>query len=198
MPTGYTSVIAEGFTFEKFAMTCARAFGAMILMRDESTDAEIPDEFKPSEHHLVKLHAAQARQSALLGMSHPEMEAGVALANQTAQESYKTRRAGKDKLQAQYEAMLVRVQAWTPPTADHEGLKKFMVDQITQSLDFDCGVGCIEDEPQPRLASEWLNDEFAKVNRDIAYYTKAHAEEVERTNDRNNWLKALRASLTPA
>jgi len=44
MPTGYTAEIYEGekeVTFEKFALTCARAFGACITIRDEPMSASI-------------------------------------------------------------------------------------------------------------------------------------------------------------
>ena len=41
MPTGYTAEILNGEikTFPEFAKKCARAFGAMIHMRDDSLDA---------------------------------------------------------------------------------------------------------------------------------------------------------------
>ena len=34
MPTGYTDKIKDGITFKEYAMGCARAFGALITMRD--------------------------------------------------------------------------------------------------------------------------------------------------------------------
>jgi hypothetical protein len=47
MPTGYTAMIEEreDVTFREFALTCARAFGACIMQRDNSL-AEPP---KPRE-----------------------------------------------------------------------------------------------------------------------------------------------------
>lgn len=37
MPTGYTASVQEGKVteFRDFAMECARAFGALVMMRDE-------------------------------------------------------------------------------------------------------------------------------------------------------------------
>ena len=58
MPTGFTCDIKDGITFERFALNCARAFGALINMRDDSLDAEIPDEIKPSDHHVKALAEA--------------------------------------------------------------------------------------------------------------------------------------------
>ena len=45
MPTGYTAGILEGETFEQYALQCAKAFGALVMMRDEPSDAPIPDQF---------------------------------------------------------------------------------------------------------------------------------------------------------
>jgi hypothetical protein len=47
MPTGYTAPIADGMTFEQFALGCARAFGALVTMRDEPSDAPIPERLEP-------------------------------------------------------------------------------------------------------------------------------------------------------
>lgn len=35
MPTGYTDAIKDGISFNQFILSCARAFGALITMRDE-------------------------------------------------------------------------------------------------------------------------------------------------------------------
>ena len=54
MPTGYTSKIKDDITFEQYAMGCARAFDALIDMRDEASDALIPEELTPSNYHEQK------------------------------------------------------------------------------------------------------------------------------------------------
>jgi hypothetical protein len=50
MPTGYTAAVADGTIteFPDFAMQCARAFGTLVLMRDEPQDAAIPEKFEPA------------------------------------------------------------------------------------------------------------------------------------------------------
>lgn len=43
MPTGYTADLMEkGMEFKPFVLQCARAFGALITMRDDSLDAPSP------------------------------------------------------------------------------------------------------------------------------------------------------------
>ena len=59
MPTGYTSKIADGIGFKDFALSCARAFGACIEMRDDPSDKPIPNEFKPNDYHKKRMAAAK-------------------------------------------------------------------------------------------------------------------------------------------
>jgi hypothetical protein len=60
MPTGYTAKLYDGDQkFQDFAMECARAFGALIEMRDEPMNAKIPETFEPSEHHVNGLERAK-------------------------------------------------------------------------------------------------------------------------------------------
>ena len=69
MPTGYTAKIADGQTFEEFILSCARAFGALVEMRDEPADAPIPEEFKPSAYHTTQIGVARAKMG---GNSHDD------------------------------------------------------------------------------------------------------------------------------
>jgi len=66
MPTGYTYPVVEGkiTEFSDFALSCARAFGALITMRDDPHDTPIPETFEPSDYNAKKL--AEAPGLALL------------------------------------------------------------------------------------------------------------------------------------
>jgi len=48
MPTGYTAGVQDGkiTEFSDFALNCARAFGALITMRDDPQDTPIPEKFE--------------------------------------------------------------------------------------------------------------------------------------------------------
>ena len=61
MPTGYTAELMEkGEPFNRFVMRCARAFGALIDLRDAQMDAPIPEKFEPSDYHVKALAKALA------------------------------------------------------------------------------------------------------------------------------------------
>lgn len=194
MPTGYTADIKDGISFETYAMNCARAFGALIEMRDAPSGAEIPERFEPSPYHMGQLEQAHARLADLQTMKPEDISAGALL-------DWKTKtRAAEDyvrkcnELKAKYEAMLDAVDKWRPPTPDHVEMKSFMRQQIVDSLKWDCDTSYYGKEK--RLTDkQWLDGKISKTEHDIAYHEKAYIEEVDRTEKRNKWLAALRESL---
>src|SRR5438309_7441629 len=76
MPTGYTADVGNGKVtdFATFALTCARGFGALITMRDDPMDAEIPDEFPVDEYAMRAYIADSERLNELRAMDAEEAE----------------------------------------------------------------------------------------------------------------------------
>lgn len=198
MPTGYTADVQDGTVteFSEFAMQCARAFGALITMRDEPSDAPIPQEFAPSNYNAERLVEAQRDLARLEAMTESEQKAAADAANAAAFKSWDDRESTKAEQRARYEAMIQKVEAWEPPTADHNELKRFMLRQLRESIEFDCGPPYA---PRPGLvnAKDWYAGALARANRDIAYHAEQQAEETERARKRTKWVSDLRASLAP-
>lgn len=195
MPTGYTAPVQSGeiADFATFAMQCARAFGALVTMRDEPVDAPIPERFESTDYHARELSAAVARLADLQAMSPEEVARASVKAHADAYASWMERERTRREQRARYEVMLAQVDAWEPPTDGHEGLKRFMREQLTESIGFDCG------EPYPEPVSPgpdgWLAAQIEKAEWSAAYHAKADREERERVEGRNRWLADLRASL---
>lgn len=196
MPTGYTAAIKDGISFEKFALDCARAFGACVMIRDEPGGGEaIPEAFTPSDYHEKAAQQSRERLASVLAISPQEREQAADEQWAEAEKHRVAMLAEKRQLRDAYQAMLDRVEAWKPPTADHDGLKSFMQSQIRESIDFDCGESFYA-TPRPKLTGEqWVIEQVASIGRDIEYHDRRHAEEIERTAGRTEWVKALRASL---
>lgn len=198
MPTGYTAPIAEGITFKKYAMGCARAFGALIMMRDDPSDAEIPEEFEPSTYHRDRIEEDSKELKALLSMTVDEATA-MAKAAYEKDRKYHSDGISKDKeLLGKYQAMLSEVESYVSPSPDHDNFKKFMADQIRESINFDCN----SDYHQRALDSsvlldgrDWIESEKNRLNESLEYHRKNHQEELDRTNRRSEWVKKLRDSL---
>jgi len=59
----------KGQSFEEFILGCAKAFGACIMMRDDSLDKPIPEKFEPSDYYVVALDKAIAEFEKLKKMT---------------------------------------------------------------------------------------------------------------------------------
>lgn len=198
MPTGYTADVGDGKVteFPDFAMRCARAFGATITMRDDSPDATIPDEFEPSDYNARALVKARERLAELQAMDRDAIREAANAAYVEALSYYRKSVKDRADTRANYEAMLDKVLAWEPPTPDHAEMKAFMVQQLEESIRFDCGY---EPEPPTReTPEEWHEEQVQRAERDIEYHAKGDREERERAAGRTEWVRALRASLMPA
>lgn len=193
MPTGYTFEVCDGKVtdFKDFALICVRAMGVCISMRDEPGNTPIPEAFKPSTYNVDKLKEAQTRLVYLQGLT----SVGVAL---EADRAYRAEMASAQKYNSdvaesnqRVKAMLQKVKTWAPPTAEHVGLKEFMIQQLEISL----REGYRADLPKQLTAKDWLDAQYQKAQHDIGYHAAEQAKEDARTESRNRYIASLRASL---
>lgn len=198
MPTGYTAAIADGIDFNTFAWRCARGMGALIMMRDEPADAPIPERFEPSDYHTKKIEEARATLAKLESMTPEEAATQAKAAFDEESQRREDGIAKADSLRRKYETMLAQVRGWKPPTQEHEGFKRFMVEQIQTSIEFDCDTDFYE-RMVPRLMDplQWLAKEQTKAMKDIGYHAAEHEKEVQRADERSAWVAKLRESLKP-
>lgn len=192
MPTGYTSDVTDTTTLAEFAMKCARAFGALVMMRDDPADAPIPEEFKPSDHHVEALRKAEARLLELRGMTADQADVLAAADYKAAVGRWEAQRKKDAALRERYERLRALCRAWEPPTPDHVGLRDFMVEQLTSSIDFDC-----TDYPAPvaKSGATWLAEQVKSEEWSENYHRTEGQKEIDRARSRTEWVKQLRASL---
>ena len=196
MPTGYTADVQRGkiTDFPAFALLCARAFGATISMRDDGMDAPIPDEFQPSQHYAEWAREERARLDALLAMTPDEITAARDEAEAKRAASLAEAEERRAQELARYEAMLAAVKAWVPPTPEHVGLQAFMVEQLRESIRFDCGPVTYNSAPLPPPA-EWHAIQIKNTAANLDRNLRSQREEEERVAGRNAWVRSLRQSL---
>jgi hypothetical protein len=195
MPTGYTATLMEkGQAFPDFVLLCARAMGATIMLRDEPLDAPIP-EFQPSDYAAKRLEESKAELARLLAMTDEEKIAFGQSKKDAAIERNKKWIADKQAENARLIEMRDKVKAWQPPTSDHDGLKKFMLEQLEISMH---SVDSHEREiiaAKQSFARDYYDKAVAEAQRGIEYNAKENRKERERTDARNRWVRELRASL---
>ena len=196
MPTGYTAGVADGTVteFKEYALICARAFGATIMLRDEPLSSEIP-EFEPSDYHTKALERVESELRSLSSMDdqqlrdvhRKETNDRVKHANNAISENIQRRE--------RYEAMLVKAKEYKSPSSDHNAFSKFLVSQLEESVPFDCNNDYWTGELEEVSFDEWKAKKVSNLKRDIGHHKKRHSEEVERTDSRNRWVRQLKESL---
>jgi len=196
MPTGYTAKLYEGKpqTFEEFVLAAAHGMGALIEMRDSSMDAPIPV-FTPSEYSAERLEKARA---ALDALQDHDLEWWVRRQRDEAESIAKFEaeaEEGRAGLRARYEGMLAQVDAWVPPTDEHVGLKEFMREQLTSSIEFDAGGLSRGWKATPRTVVEYRGETIARAENEVQAASDALTAERERVRGRNAWVDALFVSL---
>lgn len=197
MPTGYTAGVQDGSiaTFREFAMQCARAFGACIMMRDDPMDKAIPETFEPdTRYHDEALARARATLDEMAQLTLAECEERARVEHQENVTSWYARRDKREEQRRRYQQMLEQVDAWTPPTPDHVEMRSFMQQQLRKSIDFDCRDS-YDTEPVRATGADWRAARIKNAERDIAYHEKSRAEEIDRARQRTAWVNALRESL---
>lgn len=193
MTTGYTAIIEKkpGTTFAEFAMRCARGIGYLSCMCDHSLDTPIPEVIEPSAYAEERLGEARAKLARAGAMTLDEADA-------LAGEEYERYAAATAKLNAErgalratFAAMRAKVEAWQPPTPNHEVLKRFMLDQIDGER--------VPDEvfvtPARQTAAEFKATEIHSATEDVEHWERKTQMARESAAEANDWLRALRESL---
>jgi hypothetical protein len=197
MPTGYTTatLMEKGQTFQEFIMGCARAFGALIDMRDSPSDAPIPEKFEPSDYNAKRLIEARETLAKLKAMTDSEKES-FGLAEKSADIQRLEQWLEKDRAQnKRLEEMTSQVQAWNPPTKGHQGLKDFMLQQISVSKN---NVDYIQSSLSKALAKSamaYYETAVLDAALSIDYHTKESAKEIKRANNQTTWARQLKLSI---
>lgn len=198
MPTGYTAAVGDGEVtdFAVFAKRCARAFGALMSMRDAPEDAPIPPVFEP-DTRLADKHIEEAKRTLTEAASRTEAQWLVEAAevDQKILTHWRESEAKRLLVANRYQSMLDKVRAWNPPTDEHVGLKEFMIEQLEKSILFDCSPSDFNPEP---YGDNWhrLRDEtIERAAKELAHYEKSRQEEIDRAAGRTKWVQDLFTSL---
>lgn len=192
MPTGYTAgIVDRDLTFNEFVWTCARAFGALISLRDAPTDSKIV-ELEPSTWHWDAIEVAKKEIKRTEKMTLEEAAEECQRDYDRAVIEYHRAVAKNLDIERKYKLMLAQVRTWNPPTPEHRRLREFMIEQITDSIKFDHYIPSL---PTLQSAEEYLEDVRAVAKRDLAYHVKEWEEELRRTKERNEWIQQLAASV---
>jgi len=192
MPTGYTAGIYEGISFGDFILHCARNFGALIHMRDDSFKAEIQVRDDENTYYIERLKECKEELEELENMGGEEAAKRCDAENERRYAEFLKRVGDNQRKLTQLTEMRAKADAWTPPSKEHEGLKKFMLSQIDETISFDCDIPSLPKRIGP---AEWLTTELDCAKSSVEYNEKQLRKNRERNKDTNVWIKQLFQSI---
>lgn len=193
MPTGYTALIEDHdcATFNQFVWRCARATGALVTMRGDSLDADVPDKLAPSDYHEKKIEWLKGRLAELSAMTDEQADVIASKEHHRDLVAHKKSVKNQNLLLERYKKMRMQVQRWTPPSPDHDRLKAFMLEQLEIGSPYSGPFT----EPKLLAGGEWRKREIDCCAKDLAYHQAKALEEQVRCDQRNRWIQQLRESV---
>jgi hypothetical protein len=192
MPTGYTYSIIEndGISFEDFVLQCATAF--LVSCRENPIRDKIPERVEEDTYYKNAFEEVTTRLERYRNMS---IEEANVLAHQEYLDRIEKQKQNFEKTTEeiqQFNAMLNKVIAWNPPSETHEGLKKFMIEQIQTSIP---NLNDYNEAISELSGSKYLKIKMECALEDINYSKKKWDEEKERVKKTNIWITQLRDNL---
>jgi len=196
MPTGYTAeLIEKRMEFNDFVLTCARAFGACIELRDEKlapAPRKIPSNGNYHEEQLEKAikeleDIDKLHMNSKLDKAKAKQKTNIEYLKKALLEGMETNKRLKD--------MEDKVIAWIPPTNDHAELKEFMLDQIKISYAnveyYEKELKTENDLPLSKIVSA-IRD---SLKWSVDYHGEYADKDKNLNKDRSEWLDKLYVSL---
>ena len=191
MPTGYTTDIYNGkeVTFKDFALNCARAFGACVMQRDDPA-GEKP-KIQPEESYHTK---ALKKLGKFKKPSKKQFKTFIKRLIADNKEIINKKKV----LGKAYSEMIEQAAKWTPPTTEHEALKDFMIKQLVESKQWDCGIDHYESEflsLSVMTYEDYIEEKKQRYINNCKYHEEHLIKNIALIKQRNKWIEDLYNSL---
>lgn len=203
MPTGYTAYIEDGdiTTGKEFLKLCTRAFGVAIDQKDDPLSVPTKTKFEPSQYYIDAYNGACDELKKAKSMSFFEARDLLIKKHNEKIESSRKLANTLSNLRKKYLKVREEVDAWIPPSSEHNGLKKFALEQIDISIPSDKTIAeFINKSKEPldlsdKAITKFIKDNIAQCKSDVAYYKKSMNAEYERVHEKQEWMDKFLKSL---
>jgi hypothetical protein len=196
MPTSYTEKVGTGEVtdFAEYAMMCARNFGVCITLRDDPLSGEVP-EFRPDPHYTERLAEAREKIAEWDSMTTEQRMEKYEAECREIMEYARNGIQEVNEMRKRYEAMLEKARGFKPPTEEHKNYAKFIVDQLQQSIDFDCSTEYYDSIKYSPAFGDWVLKTQLRLAQALSSASQSLVEEYERCAKRNEWIANLRKAI---
>lgn len=103
----------------------------------------------------------------------------------------------KDEKRKKLLTMRAHVEEWEIPTEHHENFKSFMLQQIDETIEWDCRENTREEAFEDMSVNEWYALQIEVASSSLQNAISRYAREQKAIAEANSWLEALRASVPP-
>lgn len=203
MMTGYTAHIEDGeiTTGKDFLKLCTRAFGIAIDVRDEPLSVPTPSSFESSPFYKESYDRALKKLEEVNKMTFEEAKIQMRADYEKRISDYKAYAERETVMNEKYAKVRKEVEEWIPPTEEHEGLKKFALEQIDmcvtkqEYIDEYLEKSKEEFDDSDEAVQNYIKDIVDYYQRNIEMSYKSWQEELERTRRKNEWMTKFLESL---
>lgn len=200
MPSYYTADIYDGkdISFQEFALKCARAFGALVHMRDEPLNTPLS---RPtiSDYHTNEIKNIE-NEFALFLQSSTEQRKKMFEIEMEKEEAYYIKEIEKVKqTKNKYLTLIDDVKAYKPQSKELKEFKNFMFDQLIDGMKYDCSNEDWYNKSIQSIKEEtfetWEEERMNLYNSKLGYQKEALKKEKESIELANKWIDELYKSL---
>lgn len=203
MPTGYTAYIEDGdiTTGKEFLRLCTRAFGVAIDQKEDPLSVPTQTKFEPDQYYIDAYNRACDTLRDAKSISFDEAKLRLKSRHHKKVEDCEKCAEKYSDLRNKYLKVRQEVEAWTPPTSEHNGLKKFALEQIDMCIPSEeTIVEFINKAKEPLDLSDdtitkFISDNINQCKSSVEYYKNLMNAEYERTQEKQEWMDKFLRSL---
>jgi hypothetical protein len=195
MPSQLTTKLYDGTAtnLNDFALHCARDLSLFIELRDEPSESALPQSFTPRSYYSELVGKIEAEIVTVSDWDDKEAETSAQAYFQERKREYDASVEMTKERRQRYTQMREEVDAWQPPTTDHQNLKDYMIRLLEQDMPSECTVRMTM--PQPISGRQYKQVRLEELRAQLTHATENRDGDIERNRIRNEWTTELRQSL---
>lgn len=207
MPTGYTYFIENGdiSTGAEFLKKCIRNFGCCIDQREDPLSSPLITEVKPSSYYKEQYENTVKKYDEFKSKTNDEIREMMRDQRDKVLPDTERYLSKQKLLRNKYLIVREDVENWVPPTPDHEGIKRFALEQIGMSIPTEDDINELEEKVKKLKNSsteinegdigQYIIDTMRYFERDIEYYRQKMIEDEEQASKRTKFIQDFLSSL---
>ena len=157
--------------------------------------------FEPSRYYIVAYNEACPKLRDAKSVSFNDAKLRLKSKYHKKIEDYKKLAEKYSDLRNKYLKVRQEVEAWTPPTPEHDGLKKFALEQIDMCIPSVESINAFTNKSKEPLdlsdeaIAKFIEDNISQCESSVGYYKKAMNDEYRMAQEKQEWMYKFLESL---